>query len=96
MTHTPGPWTYNFNPGLYGQVIEAATGKLIADPAEFRDWRAHSGSSAEAVANARLIAAAPDLLAALIAIADAGDGVRMEPEYWAAVMDAINKAKGAP
>ena len=51
MGHTPGPWN---NSGGY---ITDATGTEIADV----EW---AGSEPEGKANARLIAAAPELLAA--------------------------------
>lgn len=66
--HTPGPWhigdtNTNFSPKVYG-----ADGYMTADCS-----RIQKRTDAEEQANARLIAAAPDLLAALksvVAIAD--------------------------
>ena len=62
--HTKGPWTVSIPGGqtaLNGRrVTVTARGSMIAD----LDWN----SPAENMANARLIAAAPDLLAALEAI----------------------------
>jgi hypothetical protein len=62
--HTPGPWSYrgslgpHSNPHLLGpHVVENATGIQIAI---LNGWRSEVSE-----ANARLIAAAPDLLEAL-------------------------------
>lgn len=56
--HTPGPWKYEKPFGVNIPVREGEAGGQI-----IRTWlQAHEG---EAEANARLIAAAPDLLAAL-------------------------------
>lgn len=69
--HTPGPWTEdNEDPrelarDFGGITIVASNG---GDGATFTAIAV--GSGPEAVANARLIAAAPDLLAALEAIAN--------------------------
>ena len=49
--HTPGPWRYDYEPGYCGEVI-ASNGQTICT---FADEPLPS--------NARLIAAAPDLLA---------------------------------
>ena len=63
-THTPGPWeTADLHvKGNYARVVNATTGETIAivvdDPCNLTP-------SAEAQANARLIAAAPDMLALL-------------------------------
>jgi hypothetical protein len=82
--HTPGPWTY---PG--------GTGNLIGGPDRLRiaDLGGLERSPDERQANARLIAAAPDLLAACKAFAAA----RSNPELSAAVLQAesaILKAEG--
>ena len=54
--HTPGPWRYDYEPGYCGEII-ASNGQTICT---FADEPLPS--------NARLIAAAPDLLDALQAI----------------------------
>lgn len=58
--HTPGPWKYD--PAGYGNIRPVTeTGKNICN-----FTRCHTSKELdEAVANARLIAAAPELLAAL-------------------------------
>ena len=72
MMHTPGPWKVFWAEDAQGNKranlfigIGAATGEGIADSG-FGVW---GGGSEEAAANARLIAAAPDLLSALEEIA---------------------------
>lgn len=55
--HTPGPWTAD----LDGYDYEICQGPLLI--AELGSWPGSQG--AEQIANARLIAAAPDLLEAL-------------------------------
>lgn len=52
--HTPGPWTLD----LTGKGLRGADGHAVFD--DYADR-----SNAETLANARLIASAPDLLAAL-------------------------------
>ncbi len=83
-THTPGPWA------IYGGVQQ---------PGEFI---IHKGATDIAVtrwalgdcnANARLIAASPDLLAALQAVA-ALPGFEPEEPYGMVVLAAIAKATG--
>jgi hypothetical protein len=114
-THTPGPWsvphfatakdesdcdcTYVLAEGYFGAVcsVHIDNGKAICD----------GGNDAppveEAKANARLIAAAPDLLAALqamleryTALVNSGDAGNWDPEIEDAVVDAraaIKKAR---
>lgn len=56
--HTPGPWRYDYAPGYCGELLAAngtTLAEFVTEPSE---------------ANARLIAAAPDLLEALIDIAE--------------------------
>ena len=55
-THTPGPWHYQEDSDAYTHIVRGPTGKIIASTAQ--------NSSGEAEANARLIAAAPNLLSA--------------------------------
>ena len=56
--HTPGPWKYDYEDGYCGEII-ASNGKEVAT---FTDE--------PNAPDARLIAAAPDLLAALIQISE--------------------------
>ena len=55
--HTPGPWTM----GWEGAVREPGLGRPCVGTTGYADWVGPHGSEADA----RLIAAAPDLLAAL-------------------------------
>ena len=62
MTHTPGPWSISQSRGLYSgearnlYTVSGACGTICTTP---------NPSVADNAANARLIAAAPELLAAL-------------------------------
>jgi len=79
--HTPGPW----------EVFESHTGPYVIDSAEQAavcklEW------CLEAKANARLIAAAPELLDALrLVLAHAG---ALTGADWTAIRAAIAKAEG--
>jgi hypothetical protein len=80
MTHTPGPWKFIDN-GWFGHGNYPPVGQL---------------SSMNNAADSRLIEAAPDMLAALKAVAkweeDGGGG----PDVFGMVADAIAKAEGKP
>jgi hypothetical protein len=54
-THTPGPWAF------CNHTLCQANGKFL----HLGEWRESPGLGSAAAANMRLIAAAPDLLAAL-------------------------------
>lgn len=62
MTHTPGPWRV----GGDGTIIYAPDGFAVANATVF-----HGRHPGAAPANARLIAAAPDMLAELERLAEA-------------------------
>lgn len=85
MKHTPGPWRTNgcYISSNYGEVGHAYWVSSMPD-----------GMSE---ANARLIAAAPELLEALQAIID-GPGLDCVPDndVQALISSAIAKATGAP
>lgn len=98
--HTPGPWVlmpeFHGDHGQYYITDEADGSEIASVTAWIGEHRA------EAEANARLIAAAPDLLSALVMLRDADDiGVRegysggMGPEQRFHVDAAIAKAEGA-
>ena len=78
--HTPGPWTAREpnGPGMGWRVGPA--------------WLGEAPWSEETSANARLIAAAPDMLAALELLLPYLEDCRMDSEARAA----IAKAKGQP
>jgi hypothetical protein len=74
--HTPGPWAYSTDPQPNGCPIVGARGLIVAMLAHSVN---HSDQAEIATANARLIAAAPDLLRALVALdacyCEAGDSL---------------------
>lgn len=85
--HTPGPWTCSLHSELPERTHEVVTaGESVAD--------------VTGEANARLIAAAPDLLAALDACAEMlGDsynelGYACAPRCYRDAREAIAKARG--
>lgn len=76
MTHTPAPWKANgtrINAGKF----EIQIGTTVGAPAE--EWNA----------NAALIAAAPELLEALMTIASNASSVQLDPQW------AVQVAKAA-
>lgn len=95
MKHTPGPWT--LGKGLYTVREQSATGRdgFIARTHIPGEWRARDEE--EQQANARLIAAAPDLLAAIEAfpgfLADCEEGDKWIEQISAAVNKATGKVK---
>lgn len=62
--HTPGPWFADTENCGGGMSIKTADGTSIGHTAAVRDPSYTEIRTPEAIANARLIAAAPDLLAA--------------------------------
>lgn len=99
MNHTPGPWYF---------TASDADGVMITDRrgAQIALWPP-SGGTLENCANGRLLAAAPELLAALLdalpyvedVLADPGQLACFKPgivkKHAAAVRAAITKATGA-
>lgn len=86
MSHTPGPWTVGDKRGVWvGPVVMADGGK-----------KGVAFVVGESDANARLIAAAPDLLSALKAHLpwDEDYGPVQGWGIWQDAIDAINKAEG--
>lgn len=88
--HTPGPWVARG--GGYTQVMGGNPEFLVADCSCDRDYRQ------EDLANARLIAAAPDLLemahAFLEYLKDDSRSERRRAECLEQVISAISKATG--
>lgn len=82
MSHTPGPWEINQH------YVEAVGGPCRARIAIIDD-----GAGTNPEANAHLIAAAPEMLAALENLEN-DNGQAMPPSAWAKVQAAIAKAKG--
>jgi hypothetical protein len=85
--HTKGPWKVAEGKKADELFIEASTrkGGRIA-----RLWNGRTGRNA----NAKLIAAAPDMLEALEQVAEALDNGTLTHKRIALVFDAIKKAKG--
>lgn len=76
MTHTTGPWKVDQPSGNEGEaeVITAPCGRIICWTAD--TWSPEDGEASvteEDLANGRLIAAAPELLAAIKGLLDAGE-----------------------
>ena len=84
--HTPGPWEVSEDDPC--EIQREGNGDFVAMvlPAPELGW----DMNAEREANARLIAAAPDLLAAL----RAARGYVSQPKVLAAILSAIAKATG--
>lgn len=84
--HTPGPWTYDED-----HNIESPTGRVVSV-----GWTGYAGESGSGEiyeeADARLIAAAPDLLEALKAVRDECMGY--VPNCANIIDAAIAKAEG--
>lgn len=94
--HTPGPWKKVFV--INNFEVQNASGKCVADA-----WSYDIDEDQDQmVANANLIAAAPDLLESLeylmAIIAQQGDEryltISLTPEYFDAARKAIARAKG--
>lgn len=100
MSHTPGPWDTNTRQvewrELYARLITGPDGRVLGAAADFNNTL----RDPEADANARLMAAAPDLLAALeAALEQTEDGLHRSPcdvpDCWVeAAHAAIAEAKG--
>lgn len=92
MAHTPGPWAKN---GLNVEgLVDPDNSQTYVAPicVVDADWREDVRQ-----ANQSLIAAAPDLLAALkgmVALIRTGYGCFDAVPEWHAATDAINKAEG--
>ena len=65
--HTPGPWTYNLTTGVVRSLAEDFPNCRQPVICDLRHWP-HEDTTYIHPANARLIAAAPDLLEALQAV----------------------------
>lgn len=95
--HTPGPWEYRHIGGVRGQhYVGAGAFKIISDT--HATGTTNDGGQAEREANARLIAAAPDLLGACRALVCAAElhGADSEVFFMARnqALLAIAKAEG--
>ena len=91
--HTPGPWHYSPDVSLHNTALVYGADKyLVADAG-----RIHRRQPEEQIANAKLIAAAPDLLDALRDMTEFYAQVTASPDedsVLAAARAAIAKAEG--
>lgn len=91
--HTPGPWSVTAHrTGDYGDATVGYDNGMIAIVAggNWGEWRdADDNGDAEFLANARLIAAAPDLLAACLVAAPLVAAYRNDDAMWAAYTQLI-------
>lgn len=87
--HTKGPWFYNFDPDICEPAVWGGSAKAICDVSceDIEDQE-------EVWSNARLIAAAPDLLAACEAMIVALGEQRTLYSFEEMANKAIKKAKG--
>lgn len=91
-THTPGPWFLSDEGDFLG--IDAEGQNIILN-SNYGEYCGVQGESREkAVANARLIVAAPDLLAACKKLADAAAEC-VELSDWPELREALEKADAA-
>ena len=103
--YTPGPWTHEGRfvvaYGENGANICAISEPRASSTVGYTELTRNSKDGQEAYANARLIAAAPDLLAAardaIVALED-GEGLGFQggDEAYAALKQAIAKAENSP
>lgn len=97
VKHTPGPWTsYPCNLERYSRVITAngAMVQIAMTKEIYGDCKTY-GLGEETTANARLIAAAPELLEAAIELKDVCNrpsAARTRAEAWRKLDKAIAKA----
>ena len=90
--HTPGPWTVNTEDYTNAIGIECKVDGIghtvVTDQFCYPSFQQHP--SKEKLANAYLIAAAPDMLEALLNLED--DDNSIPPHAWDLVQAAISKA----
>lgn len=96
--HTPGPWEVFTGAGIPHPGIEGSGISIVVFGAKGeRDMGVLGRTPKQAIANARLIAAAPELLDALTAIIEIGKRDLTNPKYdsyFDTARDAIAKATG--
>ena len=85
IKHTPGPWE------ACGKAVHAETGREIV----FGSHNTRSGSDEEQRANARLIAAAPELLEACREVAEWLDLLKQNYPDMAGLIRGCRKARAA-
>jgi hypothetical protein len=95
--HTPGPWIYGpLSRAVIAQTREATICVCeIPEPEHgCENVEADTAEEAQASANGRLLAAAPDLLAVCEKVLKLGGTAHRRPEVNADLRAAIAKAKG--
>jgi hypothetical protein len=98
--HTPGPWSWGAAYGHHSVLIEAEGGKVVGtvrdcvqaglDKHGMHVWQ----QTEEGRANARLVAAAPELLEALQLVRMSTGWQYLSDESRAVIDDALSKALG--
>jgi hypothetical protein len=102
-THTPAPWHYRssaHSKSTFGLSIFHGTAPceegLIADlSGRYKSYRTEAEIDPSTIANARLIASAPDLLSALKQIADWEPSASPSEPNGLSIIDAIDIARAA-
>ncbi|KRB22712.1 hypothetical protein [Mesorhizobium sp. Root172] len=90
--HTPGEWTARWSKYREGEYIvqtDAPSNRVLAKFDGDGD-----GPDAEEIASARLIAAAPDMLEALLGVKTWADNIASPAPVFQAAREAIAKAQG--
>jgi hypothetical protein len=87
MAHTPGPWRIGAPPPNGEQTIGTNYGLMVAV--------ATTGVGVESIANARLIAAAPDLLESIKNYFEVYENRDREPGWVKRIFDAKEKCMAA-
>lgn len=94
MKHSPGPWEIRYSAGKRPYAIEAPNDSAPGGVGSVIRWRGIGfPTSPTALANAHLIAAAPDMLAALKAVVHAYEHGSMIDSFINAIK-VIAKAEG--
>ena len=91
MTHTPGPWKLNA-----GRSFETVNGTFHISYGSDKYGNPNFRDFCELDSNARLISAAPELLASLEAMVDRWepDTIGTDRRMWESACAAIARAKG--
>lgn len=103
--HTPGPWDYVPSNEYHGPYVTTEYGSTVCDcycMSNPLSLSVRNGGDSKPIhhmhemadANARLIAAAPELLEALKLVASSGKFTCFDDAGWDAVNDAIAKTEG--
>lgn len=103
MTHTPGPWFVADWQNDFGTDLVTIEARSVDPSGKSSIWphgiQKHKIASTEGgenpIADARLISAAPDLLAALEPLLMRwADPLSITEQHWNAARDAIKKSRG--